>query len=56
MAQTTPEYSFRVIDPAMPPRHKQWPRPALLIAFGIFAGALLWLTVEAALHALRKSL
>jgi uncharacterized protein involved in exopolysaccharide biosynthesis len=56
LAKTTPEYAFRVIDPAVIPKERQWPRPLLLVAFGIFAGALLWLMIAAGLRAISDQL
>jgi len=41
LAQSSEDYAFRVIDPAVVPQEKIWPKRALLLIVGLFAGLFL---------------
>lgn len=56
LAQTTREYAFRVIDPAVPPKKRIWPKTLLMIAFGGIFGIIVVLVGEVANKAIRNYL
>ncbi|ROH89148.1 hypothetical protein ED208_12125 [Stagnimonas aquatica] len=41
LAQGSAEYAFKVVDPAVVPQEKSWPRRSLLVLLGLLAGMVL---------------
>jgi uncharacterized protein involved in exopolysaccharide biosynthesis len=55
VAQARDEYAFRVIDEALPPEQRAWPRRLLMIAVASMAGLVLSMFVVLVRHAVRSA-
>jgi uncharacterized protein involved in exopolysaccharide biosynthesis len=47
MASGSKDYAFRVVDPAVIPEHKVFPRRSLFLVFGVITGCFSWLLISA---------
>lgn len=54
LARGTQEYSFRVIDRAVPPKDRIWPKRTLIVVVATFLGGIIAVTSQLIAHLLRE--